>query len=127
MQTDKPKPTDIDSYIAEFPEATQALLQQIRATIQAAAPDATETISYAIPTFVYHGNLVHFAGYKQHIGFYPGAAGIEAFKDEISEYKWAKGSVQFPLNEPLPLDLVTRMVNYRLAQNVAKVAKKKKK
>lgn len=127
MQTDKPKPTDIDSYIADFPKATQALLQQIRATIQAAAPDATETISYAIPTFVYHGNLVHFAGYKQHIGFYPGAAGIEAFKDEICQYKWAKGSVQFPLNEPLPLDLVTRIVTYRLAQNAAKAAKKKTK
>jgi uncharacterized protein YdhG (YjbR/CyaY superfamily) len=126
MQTDKPKPTDIDSYIADFPEATQALLQQIRATIQAAAPEATETISYAIPTFVYYGNLVHFAGYKEHIGFYPGAAGIEAFKEDISKYKWAKGSVQFPLNEPLPLDLVTRIVNYRLAQNVAKAAKKKK-
>jgi len=127
MQTDKPKPTDIDSYIADFPEATQALLQQIRATIQAAAPDATETISYGIPTFVLHGNLVHFAGYKQHIGFYPGAAGIEAFKEEISEYKWAKGSVQFPLSEPLPLNLVTRIVMYRLAQNLAKAAKKKKK
>ncbi|MFC4232861.1 iron chaperone [Parasediminibacterium paludis] len=126
MQTDKPKPTDIDSYIADFPEATQALLQQIRATIQAAAPNAIEIISYAIPTFVYHGNLVHFAGYKQHIGFYPGAAGIAAFRDEISQYKWAKGSVQFPLNEPLPLDLVTRIVHYKLAQNVAKVAKKKK-
>jgi uncharacterized protein YdhG (YjbR/CyaY superfamily) len=125
MQTDKPKPTDIDSYIADFPEATQALLQQIRATIQAAAPEATETISYAIPTFVYYGNLVHFAGYKEHIGFYPGAAGIEAFKEDISKYKWAKGSVQFPLNEPLPLDLVTRIVNYRLAQNVAKATKKK--
>jgi uncharacterized protein YdhG (YjbR/CyaY superfamily) len=125
MQTDKPKPTDIDSYIADFPEATQALLQQIRATIQAAAPGATETISYAIPTFVYYGNLVHFAGYKEHIGFYPGAAGIEAFKEDISKYKWAKGSVQFPLNEPLPLDLVTRIVNYRLAQNVAKATKKK--
>lgn len=126
MQTDKPKPTDIDSYIADFPEATQALLQQIRATIQAAAPEATETINYAIPTFVYHGNLVHFAGYKQHIGFYPGAAGIEAFKDEISQYKWAKGSVQFPLNKPLPLDLVTRIVNYRVTANKAKAAKKKK-
>jgi uncharacterized protein YdhG (YjbR/CyaY superfamily) len=126
MQTDKPKPTDIDSYIADFPETTQALLQQIRATIQAAAPEATETINYAIPTFVYHGNLVHFAGYKQHIGFYPGAAGIEAFKEEIRQYKWAKGSVQFPLNEPLPLDLVTRIVTYRLAQNAAKAVKKKK-
>ncbi|MDI9364891.1 MAG: DUF1801 domain-containing protein [Flavobacterium sp.] len=126
MQTDKPKHTDIDSYIAEFPEATQALLQQIRATIKAIATEATETISYGIPTFVYHGNLVHFAGYKQHIGFYPGAAGIAAFKEEISNYKWAKGSVQFPLNAPLPLDLVTRIVQYRLAQNAAKAAKKKK-
>lgn len=126
MQTDKPKPTDIDSYIAEFPEATQALLQQIRATIKAIAIEATETISYGIPTFVFHGNLVHFAGYKQHIGFYPGAAGIEHFKEEISQYKWAKGSVQFPLDEPLPLDLVTRIVKYRLAQNLAKATKKKK-
>ncbi len=127
MQTDKPKPTNINSYIADFDEPTQALLQQIQSTIQAAAPEATETISYAIPTFVLHGNLVHFAGYKHHIGFYPGAGAIATFKDAICNYKSAKGSVQFPINEPLPLDLIHQIVIFRVEQNIKKALAKKPK
>jgi uncharacterized protein YdhG (YjbR/CyaY superfamily) len=115
---------NIDEYIATFPESTQQLLQQIRAAISKAAPKAEEAISYAMPTFKLHGNLVHFAGYKHHIGFYPGAGGIAAFKDEINKYKNAKGSVQFPLDKPLPLALVTKITKYRAKQNMEKAALK---
>src|SRR5215510_5802729 len=95
----------IDAYIADFPEGVRRRLQQLRSTIAKAAPRATEKISYAIPTFYLNGNLVHFAGYKNHIGFYPGAAGIKNFTEKISGYKNAKGSVQFPLNRPIPFNL----------------------
>ena len=109
---------DIDTYIAEFPPETQAVLQELRALIRAAAPDATETISYAIPTFDLHGkHLVHFAGYARHIGFYPGASGIEAFAAELAPHKHAKGSVQFPLGQPLPRELIQRMVAFRVAES----------
>lgn len=121
------KKTDIESYIADFPEETRAKLQLIREVIQKAAPGATEKISYAIPTFDLKGNLVHFAGYKNHIGFYPGNGGIEAFREEISSYKSAKGSVQFPLNEPIPIDLVAKITMFRVAQNLEKAALKTKK
>jgi len=121
------KPVDTDSYIQGFPKETQVLLQQIRKTIQEAAPGAEEIISYAMPSYKLNGILVHFAGYKNHIGFYPGAAGIEAFKDALSSYKWAKGSVQFPIDKPLPLDLVTAIVKFRVQQNKEKAATKKKK
>ncbi|MBL7710591.1 MAG: DUF1801 domain-containing protein, partial [Chitinophagaceae bacterium] len=94
-----------DEFIAGFPKETQELLNKIRAIIQKAAPKATETISYGIPTFVLEGNLVHFSGYKTHIGFYPGAAGIEAFTKELSNYVTSKGTVQFPLDKPLPVGL----------------------
>jgi len=114
----------IDEHIAAFPPATQQMLQQLRKTIQKAAPEATETIGYGIPTFKLHGNLVHFSGYNHHIGFYPGAAGIENFKQELSGYKGAKGSVQFPLDKPLPLELITRIVSFRVQQNMAKAPKK---
>ena len=113
----------IDEYIAEFPPATQELLTEMRKLIRASAPDATEKISYAIPTFHSNGNLVHFAGYERHIGFYPGSDGIEAFKKDLKPYKTAKGSVQFPLDEPLPKDLIRRMVEYRVATNARKVAR----
>ena len=109
----------IDAYIARFPPATRELLQAMRAIIRSAAPDATETISYAIPTFDLDGHLVHFAGYARHVGFYPGASGIEAFKAELGRYKSAKGSVQFPLDEPLPEDLIRRIVEFRVAENTA--------
>ena len=117
---------EIDAYIAEFPLETQTLLMQMRETIHAAAPDAVEAISYKMPTFKLHGSaLVHFAGYKNHIGFYPVPTGIEAFKDELAVYKQGKGSVQFPLDKPLPLDLITRIVKFRVEENLAKAAKKK--
>ena|SRR5690606_24550890 len=115
------KPTSIDIYISQYPEHVRMLLEEIRTLIHQGAPAATETISYGIPTFKLHGNLVHFAGYKGHIGFYPGSAAIEAFKNEISKYKWAKGSVQFPINEKLPVDLIKRMVQFCVVRKLAKV------
>jgi uncharacterized protein YdhG (YjbR/CyaY superfamily) len=114
----------IDLYIAAFPAATQKLLQQVRATIRKAAPDAEEKIGYGIPTFTLHGNLVHFAGYKQHIGFYPGADGIAHFSKEMSAYKQSKGAVQFPLDRALPLALITKITKYRVKQNVDKQKEK---
>jgi uncharacterized protein YdhG (YjbR/CyaY superfamily) len=116
---------NIDEYISTFPEEIQALLQQIRATIRKAAPEAEEAIKYAMPTFVLNGNLVHFAAFKNHIGFYPVPSGIEAFKKELSVYKGAKGSVQFPLDKPMPLDLITKIVEFRVKENMKKVVKKK--
>jgi uncharacterized protein YdhG (YjbR/CyaY superfamily) len=115
MQT--PKPKDIDEYIARFPDDVQKLLQEVRATIKKAAPGAKEAISYAMPTFKLNGNLVHFAAFKNHIGFYPLPAGHEAFKDELSGYKTGRGSVQFPIDKPLPLNLITRMVKFRVKQD----------
>ncbi len=112
-----PKANNIDEYIATFPEDTQKVLQQVRLTISKAAPNAEEAISYGIPTFKLNGNLVHFAGYKSHIGFYPGAAGIATFRKEISAYKGAKGSVQFPLDQPLPLKLISEIVKFRDREN----------
>ena len=122
MTTDKP--ATIDEFIAGFPSATQVLMEQLRATIRAVAPEATETINYGIPTFILKGNLVHFSAYKNHIGFYPGASGIEAFKDALSGYKSAKGSVQFPIDEPMPLELVREIVQYRVQQNLEMAALK---
>lgn len=118
---------EIDQYIANFQTATQEKLQLVRETIKKAAPEAKEKISYAIPTFDLYGNLVHYAGYKHHIGFYPGNGGIEAFKEEISNYKSAKGSVQFPLDKPLPLDLISRITKFSVIQNLAKAKLKSKK
>lgn len=121
---EKPK-ENIDEYIAGFPEDVQQKLQQVRETIKAAAPDAEEAIKYAIPTFVLNGNLVHFGGFKNHIGFYPAPQGLEEFKEELSGYKGAKGSVQFPLDEPMPLDLITKIVKFRVQKNMEKEKKKK--
>lgn len=115
----------IDDYISQFEPDIQRLLKEIRSVIQEAVPEAAETISYQMPTFVYHGNLVHFAAFKNHIGFYPAPSGIEAFKEEISKYKWAKGSVQFPLDQPIPLDLIRRIVLFRVAEN-RRLAEEKK-
>jgi uncharacterized protein YdhG (YjbR/CyaY superfamily) len=117
----------IDSYIEAFPLKTIQLLNQVRRTIQQLVPDAEETMKYGIPTYVFHGNLVHFAGYKNHIGFYPGAAGIEAFKEQFKDYEWSKGAVQFPIDKPMPLKLITRIVQFRMQQNLAKIEVKKKK
>jgi uncharacterized protein YdhG (YjbR/CyaY superfamily) len=109
--------SSIDEYIGEFPTETQKVLEELRALIRASAPDATETISYAIPTFDLNGkHLVHFAGYEKHIGFYPVPSGVEAFKEELKPYKVGKGSVQFPLGQPLPTDLIRRIVGFRVEQ-----------
>lgn len=117
----------IDEYIASFPPSAQDKLIEMRNVIREAAPEAAEKISYQMPTFALHGNLVHFAAYEHHIGFYPAPSGITAFQEELKPYKWAKGSVQFPLDRPLPLDLVRRIVEYRVAENVSKAAGKRKK
>jgi uncharacterized protein YdhG (YjbR/CyaY superfamily) len=110
--------TDIDAYIAQFPAETQQVLQEMRKLIRANAPGATETMSYAIPTFDLNGrHLVHFAGYSRHIGFYPIPTGTEAFKEELSRFKTGKGSVQFPLDQPLPRDLIRRIVEFRVKEN----------
>jgi len=114
---ERSKAATIDEYIAEFSASTQDVLREMRSLIRASAPDAIETISYAIPTFDMNGrHLVHFAGYERHIGFYPTASGIAAFEDELAGYKRAKGSVQFPLGEPLPADLIRRIVAFRVEQ-----------
>lgn len=125
MKEGKEKSTTIDEYIATHPEKTQAILQKLRAVIQKAAPEAEETINYAIPTFTLNGNLVHFAGYKNHIGFYPAPSAIKAFAQELSKYDGAKGSIQFPIDKPLPYPLITKMVKFRVKENTAKVVKKK--
>lgn len=117
---------DIDAYIAMFPEDVREILAQVRATIRKAAPHAEEAIKYAIPTFVLNGNLVHFAAFKNHIGFYPAPTGIADFEKELAGYKKGKGSVQFPIGEPMPLKLITRIVKYRVQQNTAKKAVHKK-
>jgi len=119
-------PKTIDDYIAGFPDEVKTVLKQIRSLIREAAPEASETIKYAIPAFVLNGkNLVHFAAFKNHIGFYPIPTGIEAFKNELSIYKQGKGSVQFPLNKPIPLDLISRIVQFRVKENNSKTAGKK--
>ena len=107
----------IDEYISMFPDDVRTILNQVRQTIRGAAPEAQETINYQMPTFTLNGNLVHFAAFKNHIGFYPTPTGIEAFKDELSAYKGAKGSVQFPLDQPMPLPLIRRIVEYRVKEN----------
>lgn len=120
------KPNNIDEYIADFPKDVQKILEQVRTTIKKAAPEAEEAIKYAIPTFMLNGNLVHFAAFKNHIGFYPAPMGIELFKEELSAYKGGKGSVQFPLDEPMPLELISKIVKFRVAQNLEKATKNKK-
>ena len=115
------KASSIDEYTAGFPAETQKVLEELRALIRAAAPEATETISYAIPTFDLNGHhLVHFAGYEKHVGFYPTGSGVEAFKEELEPYKSGKGSVQFPLGRPLPKDLIRRIVELRVAENAGR-------
>lgn len=127
MTTNKTKPNNIDEYIAGLPAGIQKILEELRSAIRKAAPGAEETINYGIPTFTLNGNLVHFAAYKNHIGFYPTPGGIEAFKKELSIYEGAKGSVQFPIEKPLPLDLVTKVVKFRVKENAERVKAKKKK
>lgn len=118
-------PKNIDEYIAQFPLAVQTKLNSIRATMRKVAPDAEEAMSYGIPTFKLHGNLVHFAGYKNHIGFYPGSVGIEAFQKELQGYETSKGTVQFPLDKTLPLKLIAAITKFRVLQNKEKASEKK--
>ena len=117
----------IDQYIASQPPDVGALLEKLRSTIWKAAPDAEETINYGIPTFTLHGNLVHFAAFKNHIGFYPAPTGMEAFKKDLAPYKQGKGSVQFPLDQPMPLDLISKIVKFRVAMTKEDAAAKKSK
>ena len=119
--------TSIEEYLAGFPKDTQNILKRIRATIKKAAPSATEKISYQMPTYFLKGNLVHFAAFKTHIGFYPVPTGIEKFKKELSTYKTGKGSVQFQLDEPIPYGLITKMVKFRVEENLKKAESKSKK
>lgn len=118
--------TSIDEYIAAFPKETQKILKEIRAAIKAAAPNAEEKISYQMPTFFLNGNLIHFAAYKNHIGIYPTPSGTQAFKDEISRYQGAKGSIRLPIDEPMPLKLISRIVRFRVAENLQKAKLKGK-
>ncbi len=118
-------PQTIDEYIAGFPESIQALLHRVRKIVRESAPGAQETIKYRIPTYTLHGNLVHFAAFKQHVGFYPTPSGIEKFKKELAPYKTARGSVQFPLDKPLPLGLIGRIVRFRVKESLARAAEQK--
>ncbi len=117
----------IDEYIATFPKETQKILEELRATIKASAPDAIEKINYQMPTFFLKGNLVHFAAWKHHIGFYPTSSGTQAFKDELSVYESAKGSIKFPIDKPLPLELIGKIVKFRVAENLKRTGMKSSK
>lgn len=127
MEENKIKFKTIDEYILQFPEEVQEKLDTLRKVIKDSAPDSTEKISYQMPTFYLHGNLVHFAAYKNHIGFYPAPSGIEAFKHKLSEYKSSKGAVQFPNEKPLPYELISEIVKFRVAENIKKAESKAKK
>jgi uncharacterized protein YdhG (YjbR/CyaY superfamily) len=120
MEKNKTAPATIDAYIEQYPQEVQAILQKIRAVIKEAAPQAVEKISYQMPGFAYHGALVWFGAHTHHVGFYPTGAGIEAFKQELSAYKTSKGAVQFPLDQPIPYDLIRRIVKFKLAENLKK-------
>ena len=121
------KPNTIDEYIASFPKEIQKELELIRKTIKHAAPDAEEAISYGMPSFKLHGNLVYFAAFKNHIGLYALPKSNEAFKQELSIYKTGKGSIQFPLDKPMPVDLITKIVKFRVQENLEKMKSKLKK
>lgn len=120
MTATSSRPSNIDEYIAGFPEEVQKILKRVRKTIRQAAPDAEETISYRIPTFRLNGNLVHFAAFKSHLGFYPTSSGTKAFHKEITPYKHGKGSIRFPLDQPIPYDLIAQIVAFRVKENQAK-------
>ncbi len=116
---------NIPTYIASFPTSTQEILENMRSALKIAAPDATETIKYGMPTLVFHGNLVHFGAFKKHIGFYPMPSGVMAFKEELSKYKVSKGAIQFPIHEPLPFDIIQKITQFRVQENLDKAALKK--
>ena len=125
MPMSSPEYNSIDDYIEHAQPSLKAILVRLREVIREAAPEASEKISYGMPTFYLHGNLVHFAAYPNHIGFYPAPSGIEAFKTEIAPYKWAKGSVQFPLGQDIPFELVARITRFRVEENLKLAAEKK--
>lgn len=120
-------PENIDDYIEGFPSNVQKILQKIRKTIQKAAPDAEEAISYQIPTFRLNGNLIHFAAFQHHIGLYPRPRGVKEFEEEMGRYEGGKGTVRFPLDEPIPYELITRITRYRVQKNFEAAAAKSKK
>ena len=119
MKSSQERASSIDAYIAGFPKEVRERLESVRAAIRKVAPDAEEKISYQIPTFSLFGNLVHFAAFKKHIGFYPGTAGVEKFKSEFSSYETSKGAVRFPMDKPIPLDIIEKVVKFRVAENLA--------
>jgi uncharacterized protein YdhG (YjbR/CyaY superfamily) len=127
MKTSSHKPETIDEYISLHPPKVQELLEKIRMVIKKAAPDAIEAIKYQIPTFVLNGNLVHFGAYKNHIGFYPAPSGITVFKQELSVYESGKGSIQFPLDKEIPFDMIGRIVQFRVQENLEKVTNETRK
>jgi uncharacterized protein YdhG (YjbR/CyaY superfamily) len=117
----------VDEYILQFPPEVQEILQKLRKVIKESAPEAEEKISWQMPTFVLHGNLVHFAAHKNHIGFYPAPSGIDAFEDELSEYRGGKGTLKFPIKKPLPYDVISKIVKLRVDENIKKAEEKLKK
>jgi len=125
METKKVATQTIDEHIAQFPVSTREILQKVRETIREVAPDAIEVIAYGIPTFKLNGNLVHFAGYARHVGFYPGSEAIEVFRGEIKGYKTSKGTIQFPLDKPIPYELIKKITQYRVQKNQKPLSKKK--
>jgi len=127
MEANRSIPKTIDGYIAGFPKEVQAILEKIREIIKESAPGVEEAISYQIPTFKLKGNLVHFAAYKKHIGFYPAASGIEKFMEDLSAYEVSKGAVRFPIDQPIPYDLIREIVAFRVKENLERVQTKKKK
>lgn len=127
METKRKTPKNIDEYIAACPAEVRPLLEKMRSTIRVAAPQAVEAISYQIPTFKLKGNLVHFAAFKDHLSFFPTSSGVEHFKDELAAYKNAKGTVQFPLDRPIPYDLVERITRFRVQESLEQAEQKKKK
>lgn len=126
MAPSKTPQNNIDEYISIFPKDVQGVLEKIRVTIKKAAPNAEETINYQIPTFTLKGNLVHFAAFKGHVGFYPTPTGIEKFKKELAAYEGAKGSVKFPLDKPIPYGLIEKIVKFRVKENLERAEAKKK-
>jgi len=127
MRTDQAAPKTIDEYIAGYPPEVQEILRQVRETIRGAAPGAEEAIKYQLPTFVLKGNLVHFGAFKEHIGFYPTPTGAEKFKKELSVYEGGKGSIRFPLDRPIPFDLISRIVKFRVRENLGRAEASRKK
>ncbi len=127
MKSGRSRPTTIDEYIEGFPDDIQEILTKVRKTVRQAAPEADETISYQIPTFRLNGSLVHFAAFKNHLGFYPTPSGTKAFQSQLAPYKHGKGTIRFPFDQPIPYDLITDIVKFRVQENQAKAEAKRKK